>query len=46
MIERMRNLITNGMIEELLWKKINVIERRRRKIEEIKILSVEYETHQ
>ncbi|MCI9141293.1 MAG: hypothetical protein HFH87_01565 [Lachnospiraceae bacterium] len=46
MIERMRNLITNGMIEELLWKKINAIGRRRRKIEEIKILSVEYETHQ
>lgn len=46
MMERMRNLITNGMAEELFWKRKNAIERRRRKIEEIKILSVEYETHQ
>ena len=46
MLERTRDMRTDGMAEELFWKRKNAIERRRRKIEEIKILSVEYETHQ
>lgn len=46
MTERMRDMKTNGMTEALWWKWKKAIKRRRRKFEEIKILSVEYETGQ